>query len=197
MKRELHFEVRRKSFHLLCLIFPFVYVLLRPYQMQAVLIVITAIAIILDTSRHYSTSVDSLVQKTLGHIIRPHEKSGSFSLSGSSYMALGFLLSSLIGEKEIVIASWCVLAVADTMASLMGIYFTSGNGKSMIGTISFFLSAVIVSILAFEYQVYEIKPFGILIASLTATLFEYFSKTIKIDDNLSIPVIFVLAYSLF
>jgi dolichol kinase len=67
------------------------------------------------------------------------------------------------------------------------------NGKSYIGSASFFISAVLVSIISYFVVGYNTSFFIIIISSFLATLVEFFSEQIKINDNLSIPLTYAMS----
>lgn len=193
MEDELiHFEIRRKLFHLCSLTFPLTYVFVTKMYMATALIIITGIVLYLDISRHYNNKIKDLITKIFGTLMREEEASGQFTPSGASYMALGFLLSCLLFSKGLVLVSWLILIVGDCFAAIMGMRFGSPlfNGKSLVGSASFFVSSVFISIMMYFIFPYNTGFFIILFSSLVATLVEFFSDQIKVNDNLSIPLVY-------
>lgn len=193
MEDELiHFEIRRKLFHLCSLIFPLAYVFVTKMYMATALTIITGITLYLDISRHYNNKIKDLITKIFGTLMREEEASGQFAPSGASYMALGFLLSCLLFSKGLVLVSWLILIVGDCFAAIMGMRFGSPlfNGKSLVGSASFFASSVFVSIMMYFIFPYNTGFFIILFSSLVTTLVEFFSDQIKVNDNLSIPLVY-------
>lgn len=191
----LKFEIKRKIFHLSSIIFPLYYMLVSKIIMCAILAIITIITLYLDISRHHNQKIKGVIDKFLGRFLRFKEKSGSFSLSGSSYMALGMLTSCLLFSKGLAITSWFILIISDCFAALMGMKFGIPllNGKSYIGSVAFFISAIFISIISYFIVGYSTSFFTIIISSFLATFVEFFSKQLAVDDNLSIPLTYCLS----
>ena len=191
----LNFEIQRKIFHLCSLIFPVVYIFTSKITMGIALTIITGLTLYLDISRHYNAKIKGLVDNFLGKFQRIEEKSGEFSLSGSSYMAFGFLVTCLFFSKGLAITAWLVLIVADCFAAIVGMKFGSPlfNGKSYMGAAAFFLSAMLTSIMSYFVVGFSTSFFIIIISCLLCTIVEFFSDQIKINDNLSIPLTYALS----
>lgn len=190
----MEFEIKRKLFHLLSLVFPILYLFVSKQAMAVILIIITSITLFLDISRHYNTKIKVLVEIFFYKLFRQEEKSGVFMLSGASYMALGFLLSCLFFSTGLTITSWLVLIISDCCAAVIGIKYGRplANGKSFEGLIAFFISAVFVSILTYYAIGYSTSFLIIIIASAITSLIEFLSKEIKVNDNLAIPFAYAL-----
>lgn len=195
----LNFEIKRKLFHLSSIILPVGYMLVSKITMCFILIFITAITIYLDKSRHRNRAIRLVVDKLFGQILRRKEKNDPGVLSGSSYMALGMLISCMLFSKGLAIASWMVLIVSDCFAALVGMKFGKPlmNGKSYAGLLTFFISAIFVSIISYFIEGYSTSFSVIIISSLLTALVEFFSGQLEIDDNLSIPLTYCFATVIF
>ena len=191
----LNFEIKRKLFHLCSIVFPIIYIFTTKITMGMALAIIAGLTLYLDISRHYNSKIKGVVDKFLGNLLRRQEQSGNFRLSGASYMALGLFLSCLLFPRNLTITSWLVLIVADSVASIMGMRFGTPlfNEKSYIGAVSFFVSAIFVSILSYFAIGYSTSFIIIIISSFLTTLVEFFAKQININDNLSIPITYALS----
>ncbi len=203
--KDFDFETRRKIFHLYSLILPllYLYIITSKINMSVFLLLLTGITLHLDISRHYNDKIKVLVDNFFGKYIRTSEKSGTLKLTGASYMALGFLLSCLFFSKGLAITSWLILIISDCLAALVGLKFGKQlyNGKSLAGSGAFFTSSVFISILSYFFINYRTSFVIIILACAVATIAEFYSKEIKIDDNLSIPlsycfITFVLSLAL-
>lgn len=192
---QLNFEIKRKAFHICSLIFPFAYLFTSKLIMAIILTIIAGITFYLDISRHYNQKIKGLIDNIFGKLLRPQENSGNFALSGASYMAFGFLISCLFFSKGLAITSQLILIISDCLAAIIGMQYGSSlyNGKSYAGSVSFFLSAVLISILTYFTIGYNTNFIIILISSLLATGVEFFSNDIKINDNLSIPLTYAFS----
>ena len=81
-----------------------------------------------------------------------------------------------------------IMLVSDSCAAIIGKFWGSkrfDNGKSVEGTLAFFISAVCVVYFFFP----AISPAIIAVTALSASLAEFFEKDLRIDDNFSIPLI--------
>jgi dolichol kinase len=163
---------------------------------------VTSLTLYLDISRHYNPKIKDLITRILGKFLRKEEESGEFVLSGSSFMALGFLISCLFFSKGLAVTSWLILIISDCLAAIVGITVGTplANGKSVAGSGAFMVSAFLISIICYFLIGYN-TTFGIIfISCLLTTLAEFYSKQIKVNDNLSIPLTYgfaTLFFSLF
>lgn len=192
-------EINRKIFHLASLVFPIFYIFTSKVVAIIILFIIAGSTILLDIARHYHPKVQVLVDKFFSSIMRPHEQSGTFKLSGSSYMMAGFLITAIIFPKGVAIASWLVLIVSDSCAALFGkkIGTPTNHGKSIEGSVTFFISAVLVSIISHMATSYHTNFWALSFAAIGTSAVEYFSYQIGIDDNLTIPITFATLISFF
>lgn len=194
----LSFEIQRKLFHVYSVAFPILYIFVSQIAMCFLLIIVTGITFYLDVSRHYNDKIKKLIDKLCGKILRSEEQNGYFALSGSSHMALGFLISCFLFPKGLVIASWFILIISDAIAALVGIKFgaTLYNGKSYIGSASFFISSIVISLISSNIVEYNTNFFIIIVSSFCATLVEFFSKQIQLNDNFLIPITYATTTSI-
>ncbi len=192
-------EINRKLFHMASLVLPIFYVFTSKVVAIIVLFIIAGSVIILDIARHYNPKVQVLVDKFFSSIMRPHEQSGTFRLSGSSYMMAGFFITAIVFPKGVAIASWLVLIVSDSCAALFGKKIGKPNsyGKSVEGSVAFFVSAVLVCIISHLVVPYHTNFWALIFAAIGASAVEYYSPQIGIDDNLTIPITFAALISIF
>lgn len=193
-----NFEVKRKAFHLYGIILPVLYLFLSKLFMVLLLFFITPCVLYLDISRHYNYKIKDITNKIFSRLMREKEASGSFVLSGASFMITGFFLTSLFFPKGLAITSWFILLICDSIASLVGIKIGAHkiNNKSIEGSIAFLSSAIFISILCYFYIGYSSSFLNILISCLATTAVELYSEKINADDNLLIPVTYCISTSL-
>jgi len=129
--------------------------------------------------------------KYFSFLLRDNEKYGYIS---SNWFLLGCFLSVLLFQKEIAMLAITVLIFGDAFAALIGMKFGKHkfkNGKSWEGTIGFI--GVSYLLLAGFYLVLNLTlsfvAAALIVIPITAVA-EVYSKQIKIDDNLLIPLIF-------
>lgn len=196
---NLDFEKKRKTFHASSIILPILYLYISKLYMIIFLLIIALITLYLDTSRHYNPKVKKFIDQFFTKIIRDSEKSGTFRLSGASFMIVGFLLSSLLFPKGLAIASWLILIIADPIASLVGIKIGTYKfgGKTLEGSVAFLCSAIFISILSYYFIGFNTSFITIILSCFVATLTELYSKKIGINDNFLIPISFGISNVIF
>ena len=193
--QDLRKELHRKSFHLLALFFPLIYIFISKLWMILTTLVCISLPIYIDISRHYNTKVQGLVNLFLTPFMRQGEENGNFKLSGVTYMMLGIGLTVILFSKSVAIISLMVLILADTNAALVGkrmggMSFT--NNKTLAGSIAFFMTAFMIALCAQVFFGLGLTFLAIIIASLFSAIVELFSKDIGVNDNLSIPLTYGL-----
>ena len=122
---------------------------------------------------------------------------GSYLLPVAIYLT--FLISQMLDNMFLFILPILVLAICDPVASILGINLQQYNQririltwqleKTWLGSLSFFISCFLVSIIAlyFNQLQFDLKIFWLsLVIALTGTLAELFSY--KGSDNLFIPM---------
>lgn len=129
-----------------------------------------------------------LLKKIAKLFKKRHAKEGE----GALFFFLGTFFTLSFFTKDISLISILVLTISDPLATVLGVNFGKKSifeDKTLIGTISFFLSSLL--ILSF----YRPLPVSILTAGLSA-FFELFGNEI-LDDNLIIPLVVGASLSLF
>ncbi len=123
-------------------------------------------------------------------ILRSSERrKNKFQLSGSLYVLLASFLSTALFSKEIAIISMSVMIISDASAAIYGKFFGIRKiykNKTTEGVLAFFVSSLFVMMmLNFLHPI----TYASIIACMLATITEIFGKIIKVDDNLSIPLV--------
>ena len=182
-------EVIRKGIHLCSLSIPIIYFGIPKSLALVVIIPVTACFIGVDIARYYNRPVRDWFYRTFGWLLRPRESdAGRKRLNGATYVVISATLCILILPKLIAITSFSILIIADLTAALVGKRFGRHRflGKTLEGSLAFFVSAVIVVLLTpkFEYR-FEEYLVGTVAAGV-GVIIE--AAPIDIDDNLSIPL---------
>lgn len=180
-------EIHRKLVHLSSLWIPLSYLYFSEDTMTSILFMLTGSALIIELCRKYSQELNSLIQNTLGGIMRIEEKQ---TFSGATYLLLSSGLTIWFFGKEIAIFALSVLMISDTCAAIIGRKFGKHvfAGKSLEGSLAFFLSALLVYFIFKIFFSFSLSFNVSLFAIFIATIVEFFAKQIKIDDNLVIPL---------
>ncbi len=197
--KSLSFEIKRKMFHISSIVIPIFYIFIPSVIMIVFLMLSTAFILYIDISRHYNAKIKEIITKVFSKIMREEEMSNSLLLSGMSYFFMGCLLVVALFAKWLAITSMMILIICDAAAALIGKRFgnTLVNGKSLEGFAAFVISAIIISILCYLISGIELHFATIFLASLITALTEFFSKYFRINDNLSIPLIYAFSSVIF
>lgn len=192
---EFDFEMKRKIFHLGSLIIPLLYIFLSKLTMILLLVVTTAIVLYVDISRHYRPKFKKIVDNFFVALMRPQELSGSFTISGMGFLMMGVTLVVILFPKGLAITSMLVLVLADTAAALTGIRFGTRlpNGKSIVGSVTFFVITVLISVCCYFTIGYSTTFRIILLSSIITTAAEFYASKWYINDNILIPSAYALS----
>ena len=188
------FAYFRKIFHFSAIVLPMMYYCTSKTFIIIFLVIANSIILTLDISRHYNGKIQYLVDKFFKPIMKSSEYSGSKSLSGMSYMFLAFLLTAIFFQGHKAIISWLILVVSDSSASILGEKYGTKTqyGKSVIGSVVFFISALIVYLFSSAFLDLHLPFIRTILAIILTTLAEFYSKKLNVDDNFLVPVVFCL-----
>ena len=203
-------ELKRKLFHLLSLFFPATVVFLEKFYALALfsllfisilLVEFLRFKILRNQDRADRSKTSLIIDRILGFfatIMRPEEISGKKPL-GITYLVTASIICFAFFDTKIAVIAFVILAIADANAAIIGKSFTSGKffAKSRLGSLAFFISAVLISI-AGHYAIDG--SMSLLIIFIIATFFITFIEACNIgpdiDDNLTIPLGFCISVSL-
>jgi dolichol kinase len=130
-----------------------------------------------------------------GFLLRKHElDEKKKNLNGATYVLISALICVFVFPKVLVITAFSILIISDTMAALIGRKFGKHKflSKSLEGTLAFFISAIIVVLIAPKIEGLFLEYLIGILAAAIAAIVENISYG-WIDDNLSIPVSIGLA----
>lgn len=181
-------EITRKFAHftgtLSTITFPYLF---ESHWYVLILAVIFFLLLFISRNRTYLKSIHDIDRESLG----------SYLLPVSIYLI--FLVADFMENQFLFILPILVLAICDPIAGIMGINLQQYNhkirifkwtlNKTWLGSLSFFVSCLIISIIAlyFNQQNFTLKTFGLaLVVALVSTLTEMFSW--RGTDNLVIPM---------
>lgn len=203
-------ELKRKLFHLLSLFFPAIFVFLEKsyalvlFSLFFILVLVVEFLrfkILRNQDRACLSKTNLIIERVIGFfatIMRPEEISGK-KLLGITYLVVASIICFTFFDTKIAIIAFVILAIADANAAIIGKSFTSGKffAKSRLGSLAFFISAVLISI-AGHYAIDG--SVSLLIIFIIATIFITFIEAcnigLDIDDNLTIPLGFCISVSL-
>ena len=205
---EYRAELIRKLIHFCSLSIPVFYTFLSRSTALNILIPLTTAFLVVDIARHYHTPTARLFYELFGVLLRPHELSdqtrpleeasgrslrreGHFvgkRLNGATNMLLSATFCVLIFPKIIVISSFAILIVSDSIAALVGRRWGQRKffAKSLEGSFAFLLSAILVVFVTPKFSS-SIGEYGIgATSALVGMLIE--ASALPLDDNITIPL---------
>lgn len=184
-------ELFRKGIHLLSLSIPIIYSFTSKEFALIVLLPITILTIIIDLMSRKQNFVHKIFLDIFGKMLRPDEYADKFLLNGASWVFISACITIYVFPKIIAITAFSILIISDLSAALFGKKFGKHYfyGKTIEGSLAFLVSACLVvmfiGFLVKAPNVYFI--FGI-IGALVGMLSEAFSKFLRVDDNIAIPI---------
>ena len=122
-------------------------------------------------------------------IYKNFERKESFPMRGAIMFYLGAFLTLLIFSEQIAAAVIAVLAIGDSVSTLVGKNFGRHKifeKKTLEGSLGFFVSAAAVLL-------FFVSPERAIFAALVSALAEAF---LKIDDNISVPLSAAIALAI-
>ena len=182
-------EVVRKAIHIFSLSIPTIYFFISKQFAIYLLVPITAAFISVDIARYYIPPIAQWFYHWFGWLLRRHETNVTKKrLNGASNVLISSLLSVLLFPKIIAINAITILIISDTTSALVGRQFGRHRflAKSLEGSLAFFISAVLVVLIAPKIDRLPMEYIIGFIAAAIGTVVE--ALPIKIDDNLSIPL---------
>jgi dolichol kinase len=186
---EYKHEVARKAIHLFSLSIPTIYFFISKQLALILLVPITTAFIMVDLARYYIQPVSQWFYKWFGWLLRRHETDiNRKRLNGASNVLVSALLCVLLFPKIIAINAIAILIISDTTSALIGRRFGKHRflAKSFEGSLAFFISAVLVIIVAPKIDHRSMEYIIGVVAAAIGTVVE--ALPIKIDDNLTIPL---------
>lgn len=188
-------EVERKLIHLLSLLIPIIYSFVNDKWIGfSIMFPIMIFALTVNFFTNKEGRMRELLLGLYGDILREHEsKPKWYMLNGASYVIIAATLCLVLFPINVFLVSFSVLVISDTCAALMGRRFGKKklyDSKTIIGTVSFFLSGCFVAL--FIVLTRSIEPIGLLffvVGIFVGTLGELFAKQLLIDDNFVVPLL--------
>lgn len=191
-------ELSRKVLHLTSIWIPILCWLTDDLITFLVLLGVSVFAIPIDILRIANTPLRPHVHKLLkdlkfSEMFRSHE---SERLSGATYMLISAIISILIMPQPVFIIAFTIVIISDTLAALIGIKYGTRvfMGKTIEGSAAFLISAIVISI-AFG-ALYNLDLIALIACCLCATIAEFYSSKIRINDNLLVPLVYGIIWEI-
>ena len=191
-------EIARKTVHLSSLWMPFLYLYSTKETMLLILFPLTFFALVIDISRRFLPSLNYVVTKFFGYMMRKEEKE-DFAFSGATCLLVASSLTIMLFSREVAIFALTILMISDSCAALIGRKFGRTNlmDKTLEGSLSFVFSAILIYFFYIFFYQFSLPISIALLAIFMASIAELFAKKIHIDDNFTIPLAIGLVFWLF
>lgn len=191
LKRRSDLHLARKLWHVLGVltVTGFQY-FLTPNTALRAMAVGAFLFVTVDVIRQQWPPLNRWALRFFGPFMREHEQHG---LAGTTYMVLGTFLIIWFFPKQIVTLSLLFLAIADPLASFIGILYGKDKlvgSKSLQGTFAAFAACTILALIYF--LTHQMMTERLLIVSLLAGLSGAISELLpigRLDDNFTFPVV--------
>jgi dolichol kinase len=183
-------EVIRKLIHLCSLSIPIIAAQIPKNVSVSILAAMTTLALVLDLGRHFNPAMGNFFNTFFGFMMRKHEVDRQKkNLNGATYVLLSALICLILFPPKIFSTAFSVLIISDTTAALIGRKFGRHKflAKSLEGTVAFFVSALVVVMVAPKAQGYAIEYVIGVVAVAIGAIVENISFGWA-DDNFSIPI---------
>lgn len=177
-------ELPRRLFHTCsCLVFPIIALFLPRDIFLLLLVSVTALFLFFELIRFHFPTMNNWFLTHFRILLREKETA---KLTGSSYLLIASVISFLVFDRSIAVLSFAFLAVGDPVGGAAGTRWGKRKirGKSLEGSLAFFLAALIFGLLL--NMVTKVDMLVLFLGVLGATLIEFLS--LPPDDNLTIPL---------
>lgn len=182
-------ELIRKTIHFGSLSIPVIYYFISKEQALTILAPITALFLIIDLARYYHPPTGELFYRWFRWLLRKREMEETrLRLTGATNILISALICVALFPKLITVNAFAILIISDSTAALVGRRYGKRRffNKSVEGASGFFVSALFVVLLTpklgggtTEYLLWSV---GAAVGAVAESL------SIKVDDNISIPV---------
>ncbi|MCX7956550.1 MAG: hypothetical protein N2643_01470 [Endomicrobia bacterium] len=175
-------EIKRKSLHMLTILYPIGYNLLTYNAVVIISASLVIIDLIFETIRLLYPSINKILLKLFEGTYREKEKENISTLIWT--LSGAFITILLFSEnKSVVTLSLLYLTFGDGIAAIVGVMFGNiklgSRGKSLEGSLAFF-------IVAFICGIFFVPPLYAFIVALIGAAIEFLP--IPLDDNFVLPI---------
>ena len=146
-------EILRKSIHFTSLSIPICYYFFTKETMMMLLVPLMIGMVVFDLATKINPFLRTHYLKVFGFMLRKHEiKRNELFLNGASWVMIAAVVTIFFFPETIAIISLSVLFISDVIAAIIGRKFGKKRflhlkRKSVVGTTSFAITAMIISII--------------------------------------------------
>jgi dolichol kinase len=191
-------ELQRKLIHLssVWIIFALHYL---EFDIFIKILHLTSFVIIsLDWLRYYNKFIARIAKTIFGFVLRDHELNGK-KLTGASFMMIGACICCDFFSVITASFAMSVLIISDSFAAIIGKYFGKNKiaDKTLEGCLGFIISGFAIGVFMFyKFELNDSWLVASFVAVIVGALIELYSSKLKIDDNLSIPIMVAITMKL-
>ena len=186
-------ELSRKIIHFLNMVIPLIHVYLIKDRMGMIIFLsfMLSFCFFIEVFRVQNFILHKFFKKYFYFMMRDSEKKGE--ITGATWVFAGSLFTIILIPKPFCIVALFFLAVGDTFAALIGMSypFIKIGRKTLSGSIACFVTCCVIGLL-FSFS---LNTSTIILGAFIATLTEL--SSMKINDNLSIPIFSGLSMYIF
>lgn len=182
-------EFIRKSIHLCSLSIPTTYFFISKQLALEILIPLFLVFFIIDLARFFHQPVQDWFYRWFRWLLRKHETDHSTKrLTGATNILFSAIVCVLLFPKILAINAFAILIISDITSALFGRRFGRRKflGKSLEGAAAFFISAIVVVLLAPKIQGLAVEYLIGVFAAAAGAVVE--AASTKVDDNISVPL---------
>ena len=188
---EYNNEVLRKGLHVLSLGYPVGFLLIDRVWGMSIMISLSCVAVGLDIVRQRHRGTHTVFDRFFGRMMRPEERAftgGKIMLNGAVWLTMSFTVLVLLFPEPEAILAYISFVTGDALAALVGRKFGRhpwlGDGRTVEGSLSFFVSASLVAF-TFSSWIYPFPVVALSVSALVGTILE--AVPLPINDNIVSP----------
>lgn len=187
---DLPYEIARKAIHLSSLSIPLIYWNISRELALLLLLPLFAGFFLVDLLKNFIRPVSAWYHKSFDSMLRDHElEAGRIQFNGATCIMMSAVLLVFFFPKVIAVASFSMVSVSDTFASIVGKTFGRHRfgKKSLEGSAAFLLTAIAVVLIipVLDWRI----GLGMAAAGTMTEAFVVAIGSYRIDDNLTIPLV--------
>ncbi len=134
-----------------------------------------------------------LLDRLFGAMLRPDETGARFKPSGAVYVLIAAFVTTFFFARDVAAAAMAMMLMGDAAAALVGRKFGRWrviDGKSFEGALAFFVAALVAAAaVSAILPVAASYPRASAYAALAAAVTELVARRLRVDDNLSVPLV--------
>jgi phytol kinase len=181
-KRKAHSEFSRKFVHVTVGVFVAFWPFFLTWRQIELLSLAFLIVVVSSKALRIFNAIHSVQRPTWGEVC--------FALSVG-------IVAIATHDKWIYMASLLQMGLADGLAAVVGVrfgrsnsYLFFGHAKSVAGTITFFITSLVILSVYMQFSGAQLSPLYIVLVAFIASLFE--NASVQGLDNLSVPLVTAL-----